>query len=141
MPQAAPCLLPPSITTPPLPRDNRPLDDFYLQEGTRMHTQNVNINTATRKTPERCDQLIISSIIAEQKSLIFRLAGVWVLQLPPEEEEEEISMLVLQLAENVLLYGVTDWSRKKPMILWGVACFWIQAYGLWNMHGAIWPTG
>lgn len=92
-----------------------------------MHTQNVNINTATRKTPERCDQLIISSIIAEQKSLIFRLAGVWVLQLPPEEEEEEISMLVLQLAENVLLYGVTDWSRKKPLILWGVACFWIQA--------------
>jgi hypothetical protein len=29
---------------------------FHLQEKTRMHTHNINVKTATRKTPERCGQ-------------------------------------------------------------------------------------
>lgn len=92
-----------------------------------MCTQNVNDNTATRKTPERCSQAKLYHVIAEQQSLLLRLAGLWNLELPEEEEEEEVSMLVLQLAENVRLFGVTDWACKKPKVLWDIACFWIQA--------------
>lgn len=92
-----------------------------------MHTHNVNVKTATRKTPERFSQVKIYNVIAEQQSLLLRLAGLWNLQLSPEEEEEEVSMLVLQLAENVLLYGVTDWSCVKPKISWDIAGFWFQA--------------
>lgn len=105
-----------------------------------MHTHNVNVKTATRKTPERFSQVKIYNAIAEQQSLLLRLAGLWNLQLSSEEEEEEVSMLVLQLAENVRLYGVTDWSCKKPKILWDIACFWIQAQkmaiSLYEMKGA-----
>lgn len=102
-----------------------------------MHTHNVNDNTATRKTPERFSQIKICNVISEQQSLLLRLAGLWNLQMSPEEE---VSMLVLQLAENVRLYGVTDWSCKKPKILWDIACFWIQAQkmaiSLYEMKGA-----
>jgi len=90
-----------------------------------MNTQNV--NTAAPESSERCRRRQISRVIADQQSLLLRLAGVWNLQLPSEEEEEEVSMLVLQLAENVRLYGVTDWSCRKPKVLWGIACFWLQA--------------
>lgn len=86
-----------------------------------MNTQNV--NTAAPESTERCSRVKLYNVIAEQQSLLLRLAGLWDLQLSPEEEEEEVSMLVLQLAENVLLYGVTDWSCVKPKILWDIACF------------------
>lgn len=105
-----------------------------------MHTQNVNDNTATRKTPDRCGQVDIRRVIADQQSLLLRLAEVWNLRLPPEKEDEEVSMLVLQLAENVRLFGVTDWSCKKPKVLWDIACFWIQAQkfaiSLYDLKGA-----
>lgn len=90
-----------------------------------MNTQNV--NTAAPESTERCSRVKLYNVIAEQQSLLLRLAGLWDLRLSPEEEEEEVSMLVLQLAENVRLYGVTDWSCKKPKVLWDIACFWIQA--------------
>lgn len=103
-----------------------------------MHTQNVNGNTATRKTPERCGQDEISLIFAVQHSLFSQLAGLWNLQLTQEEEENEIRSLIDQLAENVLIYGVTDWSYKKPLVSWDVAYFWIQAQKIAvNVYGHI----
>lgn len=103
-----------------------------------MHTQNV--NTAAPESTERCSRVKLYNVIAEQQSLLLRLAGLGDLHLSPEEEEEEVSMLVLQLAENVRLYGVTDWSCKKPKILWDIACFWIQAQrmaiSLYGLKGA-----
>lgn len=103
-----------------------------------MHTQNV--NAAAPESTERCSRVKLYNVIAEQQSLLLRLAGIWNLQLSSEEEEEEVSMLVLQLAENVRLYGVTDWTCKKPKVLWDIACFWIQAQkmaiSLYELKGA-----
>ena len=103
-----------------------------------MHTQNV--NAAAPESTERCSRVKLCNVIAEQQSLLLRLAGIWNLQLSSEEEEEEVSMLVLQLAENVRLYGVTDWTCKKPKVLWDIACFWIQAQkmaiSLYELKGA-----
>ncbi|AVF38185.1 hypothetical protein [Rahnella sikkimica] len=90
-----------------------------------MHTHHVNDNTATRKTPERCAQII--SVIAEQRALFRRLESVGDLQFQREQEEKEVDSLVGQLAENVLIYGVTDWSCRKPKILWDIASFWFAA--------------
>lgn len=90
-----------------------------------MSTQNV--NTTAPESTERCSRLKPHNVIADQQSLLLRLAGLWDLQLAYEEEEEEVSMLILQLAENVWLYGVTDWSCEKPKISWDIACFWFQA--------------
>ncbi len=103
-----------------------------------MHAQNV--NAAAPESTERCSRVKLYNVIAEQQSLLLRLAGIWNLQLSSEEEEEEVSMLVLQLAENVRLYGVTDWTCKKPKVLWDIACFWIQAQkmaiSLYELKGA-----
>jgi hypothetical protein len=103
-----------------------------------MHTQNV--NAAAPESTERCSRVKLYNVIAEQQSLLLRLAGIWNLQLSSEEEEKEVSMLVLQLAENVRLYGVTDWTCKKPKVLWDIACFWIQAQkmaiSLYELKGA-----
>lgn len=105
-----------------------------------MHTQNVNVKTAARKTPERYSQVKFHAVIAEQQSFLMRLVNLWNLQLPDEEQEEEISMLLLQLAENVLLHGVMDWSCNKPLVSWDIACFWIQgqkfALSLYEQGGA-----
>ncbi|AVF38067.1 ammonia monooxygenase [Rahnella sikkimica] len=105
-----------------------------------MHTHNVNIKTAARKTPERYSQVKFLAVIAEQQSFLMRLVNLWNLQLPQEEQEEEVSMLLMQLAENVLLHGVLDWSPKKPLISWDIACFWIQgqkfALSLYEQGGA-----
>jgi len=103
-----------------------------------MNTQNV--NAAAPESTERCSRVKLYNVIAEQQSLLLRLAGIWNLQLSSEEEEKEVSMLVLQLAENVRLYGVTDWTCKKPKVLWDIACFWIQAQkmaiSLYELKGA-----
>ena len=105
-----------------------------------MYTHNFNVKTAARKTPERYSQVKFLAVIAEQQSLLMRLVNLWNLQLPDEEQEEEVSMLLLQLAENVLLHGVLDWSPKKPRISWDIACFWILgqkfALSLYEQEGA-----
>ncbi len=62
-----------------------------------------------------------------QHTLLLRLCGVWNLQLPEREEEEEISNILLAMVENVQFYGVLDWSCKKPLVAWPVVCVWIQA--------------
>jgi hypothetical protein len=95
-----------------------------------MHTHNINVKTATRKTPERCGQGAEQSVIKEQQSLLLRLAGLWNLQLPLAEEVDEISILLESITENVRLYGVTDWSREKPRVKWSIACWWVQAQNM-----------
>ncbi|MRT06062.1 hypothetical protein [Ewingella americana] len=103
-----------------------------------MSTQNV--NTAAPESTERCSWVKPHNVIADQQSLLLRLADLWNLQLAHEEEEEEVTMLILQLAENVWLYGVTDWSCELPKISWDIAYFWFQAQkialSLYELKGA-----
>jgi hypothetical protein len=93
-----------------------------------MHTQNV--NTAAQKSSERWGQnpeKRLACVIAEQKSYLTELCGVWNLQLSQKDEAEEVFNILMAMSKNVYDEGVTDWHCDKPLVSFAVFQPWLQA--------------
>nr|WP_228717233.1 hypothetical protein [Klebsiella aerogenes] len=74
-----------------------------------MNTQNVNVKTATKESSERWGsdpKARLACVIAEQKSYLIELCGVWNLQLSQKDEAEEILRLLSLMSDNVHREGV-----------------------------------
>lgn len=95
-----------------------------------MHTQNVNVKTAAPESSERWGadpEKRLARVIAEQKSYLHELCGLWNLQLEQSDEGEELCRILSAMAKNVLNNGVTCWHRSYPLIAFSVAQPWLQA--------------
>jgi len=90
-----------------------------------MHTQNINIKTATKKSAERWGENRLAAVIAEQESLLAALCDLR--NSPSESRDEEILSLLYAMSQNVLTEGVTDWHRAKPLVSLSVIQPWLQA--------------
>ncbi|WP_016589769.1 hypothetical protein [Yersinia pestis] len=91
-----------------------------------MNTQNVNVKTATKESSERWGsdpKVRLACVIAEQKSYLIELCGVWNLQL----EAEEILRLLSLMSDNVHREGVLCWERSYPLVSFHVVQPWLQA--------------
>lgn len=93
-----------------------------------MHTQNV--KTAAHESSERWGEnrpLRLARVIAEQKSYLNELCGLWNMQLTEIDEAEEIYNIVCAMSKNVLEEGVIDWDREKPLVSLYVVQPWLEA--------------
>ena len=95
-----------------------------------MNTQNVNVKTATKESSERWGsdpEARLACVIAEQKSYLIELCGVWNLQLSQKDEAEEILRLLSLMSDNVHREGVLCWERSYPLVSFHVVQPWLQA--------------
>lgn len=95
-----------------------------------MNTQNVNVKTATKESSERWGsdpKARLACVIAEQKSYLIELCGVWNLQLSQKDEAEEILRLLSLMIDNVHREGVLCWERSYPLVSFHVVQPWLQA--------------
>ncbi|KGT87119.1 ammonia monooxygenase [Erwinia typographi] len=95
-----------------------------------MNTQNVNVKTATKESSERWGsdpKARLACVIAEQKSYLIELCGVWNLQLSQKNEAEEILRLLSLMSDNVHKEGVLCWERSNPLVSFHVVQPWLQA--------------
>ncbi|EBB6671087.1 ammonia monooxygenase [Salmonella enterica] len=95
-----------------------------------MNTQNVNVKTATKESSERWGsdpKARLACVIAEQKSYLIELCGVWNLQLSQKDEAEEILRLLSLMSDNVQREGVLCWERSYPLVSFHVVQPWLQA--------------
>lgn len=95
-----------------------------------MNTQNVNVKTATKESTKRWGtdpKARLACVIAEQKSYLAELCGVWNLQLSQKDEAEEILRLLSLMNDNVHREGVLCWERSYPLVSFHVAQPWLQA--------------
>ncbi|EAT6619988.1 MULTISPECIES: hypothetical protein [Enterobacteriaceae] len=95
-----------------------------------MNTQNVNVKTATKESSERWGsdpKARLACVIAEQKSYLIELCGVWNLQLSQKDEAEEILRLLSLMSDNVHREGVLCWERSYPLVSFHVVQPWLQA--------------
>lgn len=95
-----------------------------------MNTQNVNVKTATKESSERWGsdpKARQACVIAEQKSYLIELCGVWNLQLSQKDEAEEILRLLSLMSDNVHREGVLCWERSYPLVSFHVVQPWLQA--------------
>jgi hypothetical protein len=95
-----------------------------------MNTQNVNVKTATKESSERWgsdSKARLACVIAEQKSYLIELYGVWNLQLSQKDEAEEILRLLSLMSDNVHREGVLCWERSYPLVSFHVVQPWLQA--------------
>ena len=94
-----------------------------------MNTQNVNVKTATKESSERWGsdpEARLACVIAEQKSYLIELCGVWNLQLSQKDEAEEILRLLSLMGDNVHREGVLCWERSDPLVSFHVVQPWLQ---------------
>lgn len=95
-----------------------------------MNTQNVNVKTATKESTKRWGtdpKVRLACVIAEQKSYLAELCGVWNLQLSQKDEAEEILRLLSLMNDNVHREGVLCWERSYPLVSFHVVQPWLQA--------------
>ncbi|GAL51745.1 hypothetical protein CIFAM_22_00140 [Citrobacter farmeri GTC 1319] len=95
-----------------------------------MNTQNVNVKTATKESSERWGsdpKARLACVIAEQKSYLNELCGVWNLQLSQKDEAEEILRLLSLMSDNIHKEGVLCWERSYPLVSFHVVQPWLQA--------------
>ena len=95
-----------------------------------MNTLNVNVKTATKESSERWGsdpEARLACVIAEQKSYLIELCGVWNLQLSQKDEAEEILRLLSLMSDNVHKEGVLCWERSYPLVSFHVVQPWLQA--------------
>lgn len=95
-----------------------------------MNTQNVNVKTATKESSKRWDtdpKARLACVIAEQKSYLTELCGVWEGQLSQKEEAEEVLRILGLMSENVHREGVLCWERSYPLMSFHVVQPWLQA--------------
>jgi hypothetical protein len=93
-----------------------------------MNTQNV--KTAASESTERWGANPIARlacVIAEQKSYLNELCGLWNLQMPEEDEAIEIDRLLRCMSNNVLDEGVISWHVSGPLLSYPVLQPWLQA--------------
>ncbi|EPB5915858.1 ammonia monooxygenase [Citrobacter amalonaticus] len=95
-----------------------------------MNTQNVNVKTATKESSERWGsdpKARLACVIAEQKSYLNELCGVWNLQLSQKDEAEEILRLLSLMSDNIHKEGVLCWERSYPLVSFHIVQPWLQA--------------
>ncbi|MGG7779900.1 ammonia monooxygenase [Klebsiella aerogenes] len=95
-----------------------------------MNTQSVNVKTATKESSERWGNnpaRRLACVIAEQKSYLHELCGVWNLQLSQKDEAEEVLRLLSLMSDNVHKEGVLCWERSYPLVSFHVVQPWLQA--------------
>ena len=95
-----------------------------------MNTQNVNVKTATKESSKRWGtdpKARLACVIAEQKSYLTELCGVWEGQLSQKEEAEEVLRILGLMSENVHREGVLCWERSYPLVSFHVVQPWLQA--------------
>lgn len=95
-----------------------------------MNTQNVNVKTGNKESSERWGsdpKARLACVIAEQKSYLIELCGVWNLHLSQKDEAEEILRLLGLMSDNVHREGVLCWERSYPLVSFHVVQPWLQA--------------
>lgn len=91
-----------------------------------MHTQNVNVNGATG-TSRIWAENRIDLAINDQKNLLAYLIALKNKPLSENDEAEQVLGTLMQMADNVLFPGITDWNEYRPRVLFSVAQPWLQA--------------
>ncbi|MCV3773754.1 ammonia monooxygenase [Enterobacter sp. RD4-1-1] len=95
-----------------------------------MSTRNVTVKAANSEASKRWGtdpKARLACVIAEQKSYLSELCGVWELQLSQKDQAEEILRLLSLMSDNVHKEGVLCWERSYPLVSFHVVQPWLQA--------------
>ena len=95
-----------------------------------MHTQNVNVKTATPKSPKTWEKTAKEQLdyaINEQKSLLVSLDELKRTRMMANERADLVLGTLLRMAENVLYPGVTNWNEDAPRVAFSLVQPWLQA--------------